>query len=206
VRCPVLLRPGRSESQDGASPDARGSSLAGASGASAETTPRHPKAEVSLPLFWFWESRAELGKREGKFAMRWPSRPVASVFSVALGLWALLPSAAAASPEVFTTVEHNVTLASEFFPDDICGPRAVTETVTNKVQVNHLTANADGGFHFVDFETGTLFSDYVDPAIPDRPSGAPTPRCSTSHPAGHSHRPRRFNSSTPPYGSFPRST
>ncbi len=76
-------------------------------------------------------------------------------------------TAAAATPEVFTTVRHNVTLASEFFPDDICGPRAVTETVTNTVQVNHLTANGDGSFHFIDFETGTLFADYVDPSIPD---------------------------------------
>lgn len=75
---------------------------------------------------------------------------------------------AAAQPEVFTIVEHNVTLASEFFPDDACGPRAVTETVTNKVQVTHLTAHEDGSFHFVDFETGTLFADYVDPAIPDQ--------------------------------------
>ena len=71
-------------------------------------------------------------------------------------------------PEVFTIVEHDVTLASEFFPDDACGPRAVTETVTNKVQVNHLTARADGSFHFVDFETGFLFADYVDPTIPDQ--------------------------------------
>jgi hypothetical protein len=100
--------------------------------------------------------------------MRWPSRPVVSVFSVALGLGAIMPSAAAASPTVFTTVEHNVTHASEFSPDDACGARAVTETVTNVVQVNHLTANADGSFHFVGFETGTLVADYVDPTIPDQ--------------------------------------
>lgn len=79
-----------------------------------------------------------------------------------------VPVGAADPPEVFTIVEHNVTLASEFFPDDACGPRAVTETVTNKVQVNHLTANGDGSFHFIDFETGTLVADYVDPAIPDQ--------------------------------------
>jgi hypothetical protein len=100
--------------------------------------------------------------------MGWPARPVASVFSLAVGLCAFVPSVAAARPEVFTTVQHNMTLASESFPDDACGPRAVTETVTDTVQVNHLTANADGSFHFVDFETGTLFADYVDPAIPDQ--------------------------------------
>jgi hypothetical protein len=100
--------------------------------------------------------------------MTYRSRRVAPVFSLALGLLALaVPARAAASPEVFTVVEHDVTLASEFFPDDICGPRAVTETVTNELQLDHLTANKDGSFHFVDFETGFLFADYDDPAIPD---------------------------------------
>ena len=73
----------------------------------------------------------------------------------------------AAQPEVWTIVERNVT-TSQSFPDDICGPRAVTETLTNRVQVNHLTANSDGSFHFVDFETGTLVADYEDPNIPDQ--------------------------------------
>jgi hypothetical protein len=79
-----------------------------------------------------------------------------------------IPAAYAEPPEVFTIVEHDVTLASEFFPDDACGPRAVTETVTNTVQVNHVTARADGSFHIVDFETGFLFADYADPTIPDQ--------------------------------------
>ena len=80
----------------------------------------------------------------------------------------LTPSGAVAKPELFTTVEHNVTTRSGILPDDICGPRAVTETLTSTVQVNHLTANGDGSFHFVDFETGTLVADYVDPTIPDQ--------------------------------------
>jgi hypothetical protein len=100
--------------------------------------------------------------------MRWPSRTVGSVFALALGLWVVVPAAVAAAPNVFTIVERNVTHASEFFPDDACGARAVTETVTNKVQVTHLTEKADGSFHFVDFETGTVVADYVDPAIPDQ--------------------------------------
>jgi hypothetical protein len=78
-----------------------------------------------------------------------------------------LPAGAGASPLVFTVVEHNTPPVSEHFPDDICGARAVTETVTNTAQVNHLTENEDGSFHFVDFETGFLFADYDDPAIPD---------------------------------------
>jgi hypothetical protein len=97
------------------------------------------------------------------------SRRLGLLCTLASGVVALaVPSAAGARPLVFTAVEHDVTLASEFFPDDICGPRAVTETVTNTVQVNHLTENDDGSFHFVDFETGFLFADYVDPAIPDQ--------------------------------------
>jgi hypothetical protein len=101
--------------------------------------------------------------------MRCSSRSFASGFTLALAVLVLaMPAGAAARPEVFTIVEHDVTLASESFPDDICGPRAVTETVTNKVQLTHLTANDDGSFHFVDFETGFVVADYVDPAIPDQ--------------------------------------
>ena len=132
---------------------------------------------------------------------RLTSRITLAVLALAGVLAAVVPPAADARPEVFTTVEHNVTLGSEFFPDDICGPRAVTETVTNKVQVNHVTANADGSFHVVDFETGTVVADYVDPAILDQTfrrtnrgvqphagrnihahRDAPTVRC---HPADH---------------------
>jgi hypothetical protein len=87
--------------------------------------------------------------------------------AAAVGVLLTLPSGASATPLVFTVVEHNTPPVSEHFPDDICGARAVTETVTNTVQVNHLTENEDGSFHFVDFETGFLFADYDDPAIPD---------------------------------------
>lgn len=80
---------------------------------------------------------------------------------------AVSPSASAARAEVWTDVQHNVTLPTEFFPDDVCGERASFETWTNKTQVNHLTAHGDGSFHFVDFETGVIEVDYVDPAIPD---------------------------------------
>jgi hypothetical protein len=44
----------------------------------------------------------------------------------------------------------------------------VKETVSNKVQLNHVTANADGSLHVVDFETGTVGADYVDPATLDQ--------------------------------------
>jgi hypothetical protein len=76
------------------------------------------------------------------------------------------PVAGAAPPETWTIVRHNVT-TTKHFPDDICGLRAVTETLTNTTEVQHLTANDDGSFHFLDFETGILVVDYDDPTIPD---------------------------------------
>jgi hypothetical protein len=92
--------------------------------------------------------------------------------AVLLASAVLVSSAGAAEPtETWTVVEHDVTLPPQFFPDEpngLCGPApAVTETVTNKVQINHLTARPDGSFVFTDFETGFLHADYVDPAIPD---------------------------------------
>ena len=41
------------------------------------------------------------------------------------------------------------------------------EAWVNTVEANHLTARDDRSFHFVDFETGYIHVDYVDPAIPD---------------------------------------
>jgi hypothetical protein len=91
---------------------------------------------------------------------------VAVLLLTAAALVVAAPAVGAASPETWTVVRHNVT-TSQHFPDDICGARAVTETLTNTTEVQHLTANADGSFHFVDFETGILVVDYDDPAIPD---------------------------------------
>jgi hypothetical protein len=92
---------------------------------------------------------------------------IAVMVLTAAALLVAAPVAGAAPPETWTVVRHNVT-TSEHFPDDICGPRAVTETLTNTTEVQHLTAATDGSFHFVDFETGILVVDYDDPAIPDQ--------------------------------------
>ena len=62
---------------------------------------------------------------------------------------------------------HNSTPPVVFFLDDICGPRASFEAWVNTVEANHLTARDDGSVHVVDFETGYIHVDYVDPAIPD---------------------------------------
>jgi hypothetical protein len=75
--------------------------------------------------------------------------------------------AQAAPAQTWTSVQHDVVLPTEFFPDDICGPRASYEDWTNTTQVEHLTVRPDGSFMFMDFETGYIDVDYVDPAIPD---------------------------------------
>jgi hypothetical protein len=92
---------------------------------------------------------------------------VAVMVLTATALLVAAPAVGAATPpETWTVVRHNVT-TSQHFPDDICGARAVTETLTNTTEVQHLTAHADGSFHFADFETGILVVDYDDPTIPD---------------------------------------
>jgi hypothetical protein len=57
--------------------------------------------------------------------------------------------------------------AGRLLPDDICGPGASYQSWVNTVEVNHLTARYIGSFHFVDFETGYIHVDFVDPATPD---------------------------------------
>jgi hypothetical protein len=101
--------------------------------------------------------------------MRAIGRRAAISAVVCLGLTGAGTAPASAAPaQTWTDVQHNVTLATEFFPDDICGPRASYETWTNKTQLTHLTVLPDGsGYHFIDFETSIIAVDYVDPTIPD---------------------------------------
>jgi hypothetical protein len=77
--------------------------------------------------------------------------------------------ATAQAPEVWTTVRHDVTF-TQSFPEDICGPRASTETWRVWTEVNNLTQLPDGSFAFTDFETGTILVDFDDPSIPDSSS------------------------------------
>jgi len=64
--------------------------------------------------------------------------------------------ASAAPAKTYKVVEHNVTLPTQFFPDDICGLRASFETATYKTMITKITEDANGGFHLVDFETGSI--------------------------------------------------
>ena len=79
------------------------------------------------------------------------------------------PMPASAETSTSTVVIHGLTF-SEFFPDDICGPRASTVTFIVQTQVTHVTEHADGSFTFHDVGTGTYHVDFVDPALADQDS------------------------------------
>ena len=87
-------------------------------------------------------------------------------------LTALVLAAVAAPASAATTstvVIHGVTF-TDFFPDDICGPRANYVTFTIDTEVVHTTELADGSFSFVDAATATYHADFVDPARADQDS------------------------------------
>jgi hypothetical protein len=79
------------------------------------------------------------------------------------------PMPASAETSTSTVVVHGVTF-TEFFPDDICGPRASTVSFTLRTVVMHLTEHADGTFTFHYTSTGTYHVDFVDPALADQES------------------------------------
>jgi hypothetical protein len=83
------------------------------------------------------------------------------------GVLAIGASAANASGN--TVVVHGVTF-TDFFPDDICGPRASYVTFTIKTEVTHYTQSPDGTFNFVDVSTLTYHVDFVDPTLADQDS------------------------------------
>jgi hypothetical protein len=78
-------------------------------------------------------------------------------------------TAVAAAPTVWTTVNRDVTTTQYFPPEpNDCGFGGATEIKHYTIEMNHLTQNADGSFHFVDFETGTVTIDWDDPSMPDQ--------------------------------------
>ena len=94
------------------------------------------------------------------------------IYLLIAALTALVLAAVAAPANAATTstvVIQGVTF-TEFFPDDLCGPRASYVTFTIDTEVVHTTELADGSFSFVDASTGTYHADYVDPALPDQDS------------------------------------
>ena len=87
-----------------------------------------------------------------------------------LSLGALVAAAgpAAAAPATsWTTVQRNVVHEERYY-EDLCGRGSHVERFHNTVEIVHLTELADGTFHFVDFETGTLTADFDDPSVEDQ--------------------------------------
>jgi hypothetical protein len=88
---------------------------------------------------------------------------------VVAALSLLIPAQAQARAETEQIVVHNRT-HTEFFPDDICGPRASTVVFRLRTEVDHVTEHPDGSFSATFIETGTYTVDFVNPALSDQKS------------------------------------
>jgi hypothetical protein len=86
-----------------------------------------------------------------------------------LAMLVVLPAQAGAQVATSTVVIHGLT-ASEFIPDDICGPRASFVEFTGRTNVTHATELEDGSRSFQFVDTGTYHVDFVDPALDDQES------------------------------------
>ena len=75
------------------------------------------------------------------------------------------PPAAAASDN--RTVVSRGYSHTEFFPDDICGPRATTVTFTETMYQFQYVERADGSWSYRDVAQVTYEIDFVDPALSD---------------------------------------
>jgi len=96
-------------------------------------------------------------------------KPYLFIAALAALVLSILPTTASAGTATSTVVVHGLTF-TEFFPDDICGPRASTVSFTLRTEVIHVTEHTDGTFSFQDTNTGTYHVDFVDPALADQDS------------------------------------
>jgi hypothetical protein len=87
---------------------------------------------------------------------------VAAVASTAV----LAPMVPAFAGSGSADVQHNVTY-SEYYPDDICGPRAVLATYTAKVIQQKFLERPDGSWNYHEVDVVTYTADYDDPSLPD---------------------------------------
>lgn len=93
----------------------------------------------------------------------------AAAVAIVATLLSAAPVAAADSPVLHGGGSALKEVSREYFPDDICGPRAGwTEFVTTY----HwgYTELPDGSFSFFYVETGTYHTDFDDPSIPPEDS------------------------------------
>ena len=83
---------------------------------------------------------------------------------VAVPLLAAVPPAQAAAAATTVTRGYSHT---EFFPDDICGPRASTVTFTERMLQSQYVERADGSWSYRDVSVVTYDVDFVDPSLAD---------------------------------------
>ena len=87
-----------------------------------------------------------------------------ALLTVILLLASSLPAAADSNNR--TVVSRGYT-HTEFFPDDICGPRATTVTFTATISQSQYVERADGSWSYRDVAQVTYEIDFVDPALSD---------------------------------------
>ena len=86
-----------------------------------------------------------------------------ALMTVALFLVSAVPAEAAANGTVVTRGFTH----TEYFPDDICGPRASTVTFTETIGQSQFILRADGTYVYREVAVVTYWADYVDPTLPD---------------------------------------
>jgi hypothetical protein len=87
-----------------------------------------------------------------------------ALLTLALFVVSALPAAAGSDNR--TVVSRGFT-HTEFFPEDICGPRATTVTFTETMSQSQYRESADGSWSFRDVAKVTYEIDFVDPALSD---------------------------------------
>jgi hypothetical protein len=127
------------------------------------------------------------GECNGRFDGASPGGIMKKVYLLIAALTALVlapvPAPVSAATTTSTVVIHGQTF-TEFFPDDICGPRASYVTFTFRTEVTLITELADGSFTFQDMSTGTYHVDFLDPALADQDSQFAGPTHVTLAPSG----------------------
>jgi hypothetical protein len=87
-----------------------------------------------------------------------------ALLTLALFVVSALPAAAASDNR---TVVSRGDTHTEFFPEDICGPRATTVTFTATMSQSQYRERADGSWSYRDVAQVTYEIDFVDPALSD---------------------------------------
>lgn len=96
-------------------------------------------------------------------------RRIPFLLAVAAVMLTVGPVSAAQDPVLHDGARAQKEVALEYFPDDICGPRAGWTEFVTTYQWKY-TELRDGSFNFVYIETGSYHTDFDDPSIPSEDS------------------------------------